>query len=43
MYREWIEQRICLENKIPILDATEGGVKIKGMKLTTMQQLLLEV
>ena len=43
MYREWIEQRICLENKIPILDATEGGVKIKGMELTTMQQLLLEV
>lgn len=40
MYREWMEERIRLETTIPILDATEGGVKIEGMKVTTMQQLL---
>lgn len=42
MYREWIEQRIESVRDIPILDATEGGARIRGMQVVTMQQLLAE-
>lgn len=42
MYRKWIEQRIALEKRIPVIDATEGGAKIAGMKICSMKDLLEE-
>jgi hypothetical protein len=31
IYRKWIEERIKNVRDIEIIDATEGGMKIKGM------------
>lgn len=41
MYREWIENRIAQVTEIEIINATEGGVQIKGMKEKTLHEVLL--
>ena len=40
MYRQWIENRIRGVDKIELIDATEGGARIKGMKIMTMQECI---
>lgn len=43
-YRRWIENRIARENsdKIEFIDATEGGAKIAGTKMMTLQEAINE-
>lgn len=41
MYREWIERRITREDvTMPVIDATEGGAKIKGTEIRTLEEVL---
>jgi hypothetical protein len=40
MYRQWIENRIRGVEKIEFIDATEGGARINGMKIMTMQECI---
>lgn len=40
MYKQWIERRIARESEIELIDATEGGAKIQGMKIKTMKEVL---
>ena len=40
MYRQWIEKRINGVDGLEFIDATEGGAKIKGMKIMTMQECI---
>ncbi len=44
VYLEWIERRIAQrageEKEIPILDATEGGARKKGMEIVTLAQAM---
>jgi hypothetical protein len=40
MYRRWIENRIKDENHIEFIDATEGGAKIKGFKVMSIDEVL---
>lgn len=44
MYREWMERRIT-ENDVtmPVIDATEGGAKIKGTDICTLEEVLRNV
>ncbi|WP_313131415.1 motility associated factor glycosyltransferase family protein [Anaerocolumna sp.] len=41
IYRRWIENRIKDVNNIEIIDATEGGAKIAGMKLAKLRDVVL--
>lgn len=45
IYLEWIEKRIRNrteeERVIPVIDATEGGAKKKGMQIMTLQEAVL--
>jgi hypothetical protein len=40
MYREWIERRIVGVPEIEIINATEGGARIKGTKERTLREIL---
>ena len=44
VYLDWIERRIAQrageEKEIPILDATEGGARKKGMEIATLAQVM---
>lgn len=40
IYRKWIEKRIRNIRDIDIIDATEGGALIAGMKVKTLQQVV---
>lgn len=40
IYRKWIENRILNVQNIEIVDATEGGARIKGMKIKTMSEII---
>lgn len=40
MYRQWIENRITTEKSIEFIDATEGGAKIRGMKIMSLKEVL---
>ncbi|MDF2802122.1 MAG: uncharacterized protein K0S61_2025 [Anaerocolumna sp.] len=40
IYREWIENRIKTEKVIEFIDATEGGAKIKGMKIEPLLDVI---
>lgn len=40
MYRQWMENRIRDVDTIEFIDATEGGARIKGMKIMTMQECI---
>lgn len=40
MYRQWIENRIRGVDTIEFIDATEGGARIDGMKIMTMQECI---
>lgn len=41
MYREWIERRIAREDVgMPVIDATEGGAKIKGTEIKRLAEVL---
>lgn len=39
-YRQWIEKRIANEQDIEIIDATEGGAIIKGMKIMKLEDII---
>ena len=41
IYRKWIENRIRDVKGIEIIDATEGGAKVSGMKILTMNEVIL--
>jgi hypothetical protein len=42
MYREWIERRIAKDDvTMPVIDATEGGAKIKGTEIRKLEEVLL--
>lgn len=41
IYRKWIENRIRDIKDIEIIDATEGGAKVSGMKIFTMNEIIL--
>lgn len=40
MYRHWIEERICGEEGIEFIDATEGGARVAGMRIMTLREVL---
>ena len=41
LYREWIERRIARADvKMPVIDATEGGARIKGTEVRTLEEVL---
>lgn len=40
IYRKWIEKRIQGVGNIEIIDATEGGAKIEGMKIQRMSECI---
>jgi hypothetical protein len=40
MYRQWIENRIQNTKGIEFVDATEGGARIKGMKIMKLSEVL---
>lgn len=41
IYREWIERRIAREDVgMPVIDATEGGAKIKGTEVKQLAEIL---
>lgn len=40
MYRQWIENRIKEVKNIEFIDATEGGAKIKGMKMVELKDII---
>ena len=42
MYRRWFEFFIALVPRVRFIDATEGGVKIHGTEICTMQQMVEE-
>jgi hypothetical protein len=42
IYREWIENRIRDEKEIEFIDATEGGAKIEGMRIATLEDVIME-
>lgn len=42
MYRRWFEFFIALKPQVRFVDATEGGVKIHGTEICTMQQVVEE-
>lgn len=39
-YRQWIEKRIANEQDVEIIDATEGGALIKGMKIMKLEDII---
>ncbi|HKL79627.1 MAG TPA: 6-hydroxymethylpterin diphosphokinase MptE-like protein [Mobilitalea sp.] len=40
MYREWIENRIKGIDDIEFIDATEGGARIKGMRIAKLEDVI---
>ena len=40
IYREWIERRISSEKYGRVIDATEGGALIKGMRIERLKEVL---
>jgi len=42
IYRQWIEKRIAKVKGIEFIDATEGGAKIKGMKINSLSNTIEE-
>lgn len=40
IYRKWIEKRISKVTDIEFIDATEGGARIKGMKIATLSETI---
>ncbi len=40
IYRKWIEKRISKETDIEFIDATEGGARIKGMKIISLSEVI---
>lgn len=44
MYKEWIERRIARDDvRMPIIDATEGGARIKGTEVKPLKEVLKNV
>lgn len=39
-YRIWFEEAIIIKPKIKVIDATEGGAKIKGAKIETLKEAI---
>lgn len=42
-YRQWIEKRIAREKQISFIDATEGGARVTGTKVDTLDNLLTQL
>ena len=42
LYREWFEQKIDEDGDLDVVDATEGGVRIRGTKLMTLRDAIDE-
>lgn len=40
IYRKWIEKRISSVRGVEIIDATEGGARISGMKIATLSEVI---
>ena len=40
MFRQWIESRIKGIDGIEFIDASEGGAKIKGMKVMRLDDVI---
>jgi hypothetical protein len=40
MYREWIENRILEAKDVEVIDATEGGARIKGTKICALSEII---
>ena len=40
LYKEWFEQRIDEDKEIEVVDATEGGIRIKGTALMTLHDAI---
>lgn len=40
IYRKWIESRLISVSNLEVIDATEGGAKILGMKVLTMDEVI---
>lgn len=40
MYRRWLEKEIRDKSSITVIDATEGGAKIKGTEIMTLKEAL---
>ncbi|MFQ9933209.1 MAG: motility associated factor glycosyltransferase family protein [Lachnospiraceae bacterium] len=39
-YRKWFEHEIAIHQEIRVIDATEGGAKIKGTEIMTLKEAL---
>lgn len=42
LYKEWFEQQIRADKGLDVIDATEGGIRIKGTKLMTLKDAIDE-
>ena len=42
LYKEWFEQQIDSDPDLEVIDATEGGIRIKGTKLMTLKAAIEE-
>ncbi len=42
LYKEWFEERINAHKDLEVIDATEGGIKIKGTKIMPLRQAIEE-
>lgn len=40
LYKEWFEQQIRADKDLEVIDATEGGIRIKGAKLMTLKDAI---
>lgn len=42
-YRRWFEEQIIFNSEIRMIDATEGGAKIKGAEIMTLEDVIKEI
>ena len=42
LYKEWFEQEVRLNKDLEVIDATEGGIRIKGTQLMTLKDAIDE-
>lgn len=42
LYKEWFEQHIQADENLEVIDATEGGIRIKGTTLMTLSEAIDE-
>lgn len=42
LYRKWFEEQIVRYSELDVIDATEGGAKIKGTKIMTLREAIAQ-